>query len=323
MDVKEELENGRDEALLPSLPAEFKQLEEDGYQVVPGVYSPEECARGVDGIKAWFRGLGTGLDFSRPRSWRPESLPFSIHRIYQHGIGHLQAVWDVRQSPAVYSVFARLWKTRELFVSFDGVSVAEPPEWTGRPIDDKAWLHVDQGQAKRGRHCVQGLVTLEDMNSDDMTLQVLAGSHHYHQEVFRRFGTRSLGDHYRLDEDTEVAWLESRPDVRRVRVEAPKGSLVLFDSRTVHSNVPPLEKRREAHWRFVAFVCMAPARFASGNDVARKVQAFHDQRMTSHWPFECQLTPAKPRFGRGVVVPPTPEPQLRPLGRRLAGLDPW
>ena len=37
-------------------------------------------------------------------------------------------------------------------------------------------------------------------------------------------------------------------------------------------------------WRFVVFVCMAPARWSSPQDLYQKRHAYQHLRMTTHWP---------------------------------------
>eukprot|EP00697_Spironema_sp_BW2_P012851 gnl/Spiro4/29516_TR14452_c0_g4_i1.p1 gnl/Spiro4/29516_TR14452_c0_g4~~gnl/Spiro4/29516_TR14452_c0_g4_i1.p1 ORF type:complete len:356 (-),score=52.27 gnl/Spiro4/29516_TR14452_c0_g4_i1:43-1080(-) len=312
-------------SLLPSLSAEFDHLANHGWQVVENVLDAPTCDALRGGIENMFRSLGTGLSFEDASTWRSSNLPFSLHRIYQHGIAHYQPLWDVRQNPAVHDVFARLWQTPDLLVSFDGMCVMEPPEWSGKKMHIDSWFHFDQGPRKLGRHCIQGLVTLEDMSSADGTLMVIDSSHNLHLDFFRNFGMELVaGDWHKFTKE-QSDWLLAQPGLCVRRISAPKGSLVLWDSRTAHCNQPPQIGRPHPRWRFVVYVCMMPRKYATPKDLAKKLSALNELRVTSHWPCKVKLFGKAPRAYGGVaqrIFPPPPvPPTMTPLGRRLAGFN--
>ena len=63
-----------------------------------------------------------------------------------------------------------------------------------------------------------------------------------------------------------------------------QGSLVLWDSRTVHAGAPPIENRANPdRWRYVIFVSMTPAIWANEVDMKSKQEAFKKLRITRHW----------------------------------------
>lgn len=169
----------------------FGPLVRDGYQVIPGVLTPEQCAEGKRLVWKYLEGLGTGLKRDDPDTWydvkgEPMRFPPNMHGILQRlGVGQCEAVWYVRQIEAVREIFARLWGVHpdDLLVSFDGMSVGRPHEASKskRPAGQRLGEHFDQGPKKRGLWCVQGLVTLNDMDEDDQTLGVVPGSHLVHQ----------------------------------------------------------------------------------------------------------------------------------------------
>ena len=47
---------------------------------------------------------------------------------------------------------------------------------------------------------------------------------------------------------------------------------------------PEYERPNPERWRFVVFVCMAPARWSSHKDLAKKREAYKKLLMTTHWP---------------------------------------
>ena len=42
--------------------------------------------------------------------------------------------------------------------------------------------------------------------------------------------------------------------------------------------------RKNARWRYVAFVCMAPATWAQNEDYVVKKQGYEEKRTSNHWP---------------------------------------
>ena len=91
-------------------------------------------------------------------------------------------------------------------------------------------------------------------------------------------------------------------ECEKVRVACPKGSLVLWDSRTVHCGAEPL-RRTEPRIRSVIYLCYLPRSHATEANLRKKIKAFEDQRTTSHWPNKPKLFPLKPRtYGNPVPV---------------------
>lgn len=309
--------------------AVFAQLDRDGYCIIPNVIDSAFCDELINDIWQWMGALQTGIKRDDPETWTTKQWPANIHGIIQHhGIGQATHAWKLRQDPRVVQVFADLWQTKpeDLLTSFDGTSVIRPPELRkghkggkglGWQKDDEDWYHSDQRPTKLGRHCIQGWVTLEDVGPQDATLRLLAGSHLQHQRLKKPVS----GDWYRLD-DAEKK--EMRQDCEEVFVSCPKGSMVLWDSRTVHCAAAPRPGREAARWRYVIYTCMHPRRFATEKELSKKRQVFLDGRTSSHWPSPVKMFPKVPRsYGKELppwVNPPAyPLEQLTPLGKRLAG----
>ena len=120
-----------------------------------------------------------------------------------------------------------------------------------------------------------------------------------------------------------MEWYKSNV-LKEVRINAPKGSLVLWDSRTIHQNSPPLKGRENPRWRYVVYSCMLPADKILQKDKIKKSEALKNLRMTTHWPYPVYLFPEKAR-NYGKVLPELNTinklPELSPLAMKLAGLD--
>ena len=127
---------------------------------------------------------------------------------------------------------------------------------------------------------------------------------------------------WRKLEEPELAEYAAR-GCAPARVRCPAGSLVLWDSRTVHCGVEPEKGRRNAAaQRCVVYVCMQPRARATPAALRKKRAALEALRMTSHWAAKPTLFPLTPRTYGAPLLPiqsVTTPPTLTPLGRRLAG----
>jgi hypothetical protein len=341
-------------------------LEEKGYAVVPGVFEPEFC----DGIKAqlwdWMRRTTQGrVKPNDPSTWNSVNWVPHTHYIVQHyKMGHSKAVWAARKHPNAIKVFAHLYGTDKLTVSYDGACLWPAPE--GLPGEgedesnsddvasastsadsapkkkkkwprDNIWLHADQSPYATDRMCVQGFANFEEVDGQwDSTLKVIPGSHKKHEDLVSKHGIRpEMGgkqagkpdkNHWYKFTEEELERIYGK-DFREkvVRVSAPKGSIVLWDSRTVHQNCPPIKGRPIARDRAIVYLCYGPADWMSDAEVKNKAQRAIEERMSSHWPWQTKLFGKSPRtYGR--VLPDFDEQTGErddddPLVRKLCCLD--
>ena len=254
--------------------ANVTELQTRGYTVVPGVISPRDCDRYIGQYQHWL------TQFCR--KW-PKS---SNSLIRGYNTGHLETTWQVRLQAK--QVFAQVWKTDKLLTSFDAIAIGRPPEDGEEPYDDErtSWLHLDQESTRDGLHGYQGGVYLEEAANDDWTLQVMENSHLVFEKFFRqdpRGAAMSAEKQFFRLNPSQLHFFE-RNGCKTVRVPVPKGGMVLWDSRLVHANASPKKNRENpGRWRYVVFVSMTPARWASPEDMANKQAAFQGVKMTNHW----------------------------------------
>jgi len=150
-------------------------------------------------------------------------------------------------------------------------------------VEGQDSLHLDQSAERVGVHAYQGAIYLEEATADDWCFLVMERSHLYFDEFFDNFKENSRSEYRKLTK-TEKRWLSER-DCPVVRVAVPKGGMVLWDSRLVHAGAPPVFGRDNVgRWRYVSFVCMTPAQWASATDVGKKVDGFRKLQCSSHWP---------------------------------------
>ena len=243
--------------------------------------------------------------------------------LHQHfSCGHSQAVWDVRQNPNVVNVFSHIWKTKpeDLLSSFDGLSFAVPPEITNRGwYRNHTWYHSDQSFARPNFECIQGWVTAFDVNEKDATLAFYEGSNKYHAEFGTKYEITNKSDWYKLTDEEEEFFIEKGCSEQKIK--CPAGSLVLWDSRTIHCGTEAMRGREQPNFRLVVYTCYQPRTFASEKQLIKKKKAFNELRMTSHWPTKVKLFGKKPQtYGKSIPeITPILSPQLTKLGEKLAG----
>lgn len=307
-------------------------LDKYGVCIVPNVLDENECAQGQKGMWSTLEHISqtweNPIRQDKPTSWRNISNLFPMHSmLIQHwGIGHSQFIWDIRQNPKVAEVFSKIWSTQanvkpeDLLVSFDGVGIHMPPEITNKGwFRGNEWYHSDQSFQRNGFECVQGFVSLFDINEGDATLSFLENSNQYHGDFKEEFGIEEKKDWYKLNNDERQYFLNCECQPRKIKCK--KGSLVLWDSRTIHHGAEALRERAQANFRCVVYVCMTPREWANPKQLQKKQDIFNAQRMTSHWPHNPTMFPKTPRT-YGAPLPdiyPIEKPVLSPLGLRLAG----
>jgi hypothetical protein len=300
----------------------MEQLEEEGYCVIPNVIPDFVKVR--DRVWRDLMDLIPGFD---PRAGAPREAKRHIYSLYpmhsmlyQHEVGHLQSVWNIRQRPEIKAVFAQIWDTEDLYVSFDGISVLVPPETTGRGFHRSStsdWMHVDQSPHKTGRWSVQGFLNLYDATTMDATLAVIPGSHLEDRSGF-------------VDKDKKDWLLIPGRLNEAVRVEANAGDLVLWDSRTVHQGTLPIQDRptvarpieglmsgHEYSPRLVVYVCMLPKLRLTKAQRTKRIEAFANRRMTNHWGTKLFAKAPRRYGGPPPTIVELPAPNLNAIGKSL------
>jgi hypothetical protein len=299
-----------------------------GVAIIPAVLDNAECAAMENGmwqtLETWTKKWDTPIRKNKPNSWQhlTELKPINSMLIQHFGLGHAQFVWDLRQNPRCVEMFSTLWGSdpADLLVSFDGASFHMPSE-----VTKKGWnrsgprLHSDQCFHRNEFECVQSWVTAFDVNEGDATLAFLEGSNQLHADFAAHFGPGGKDD-WKMLHEHELDFYRSR-GCAEMYIRCPKGSMVLWDSRTIHCGVEPARGRAASNFRCVVYLCYMPRYRADESQLIKKRQAYEERRMTSHWPCKVKLFPLTPRFyeSESKAVSPLNAPVLNDLGMRLAG----
>jgi len=264
-----------------------RRFSKDGYLLVENVVPESLCAAVRSTICEFL-----DMQADDPASW-PESQSRG------HGIvpiHHPQALWDVRQHPAVHQVFAALHDTEKLWVVVDRVSFKtrdrdSPPPGPAEPI------HWDRHPGDDGGLSLQGLVYLTDTAPDQGAFCCAPALYRDLNGYLARHPEHGHSRQPVVDpESIEV-------------VGGPAGSLLVWNRKLPHSST----YNRCGQPRWVQYVAMDPA----GDDAARanRVTEFHD-RMPPQWAIVQNVT------GQKVPEPGGPV-RLSALGRKLVGIEVW
>ncbi len=301
-------------------------LEHDGVHVIEDVISPEMIAALREQMWTYLNHLTKHTQRpiikDQPNTYRSffELLPKHGMLLQHWNVGHNPMSWVIRQHPCVIEAFYDIWDTSDLLTSFDGLSISLPCEQTGRGwYRGTSWWHTDQSYRRNEFECVQGLVNLYDVEPGDATLRVLRGSHQYHGECRERFDIQDKPDWYKLS-DTQLEFYKDEKKCQDICLSARAGSLMLWDSRTIHQGVEPQRDRARENIRCALYVCMTPRSRSTAAQLKKKRKAFQDRRTTSHYPNNIRLFPVNPRT-YGHAIPQVDDYPIveTPLMRRLGG----
>ena len=310
-------------------------IEKYGVGIIPDVLGKEEIESMRNGM--WDYLEHTTQKFKRPidrnddKSWIEYLKLYPKHSmlLQQYGVGHSQFVWDIRQNPNVVNIFSKFWEvpSNNLLTSFDGASFHFPPENSNRGWYRQTWYHTDQRYLRPDFECIQSWVTAYDVEEGDATLAFMESSNTYHKEFNEYFSEINLefykkgnkSDWYKHDPVEQSFYEEKGCEEKRIKCKA--GSMVFWDSRTIHCGTEPLRSRKEKNIRNVVYICMTPRSLATEANLRKKRKAFDDLRMTTHWPHKPKLFPKNPRTYGGPLpnVTDVPKPNLTELGKNIAG----
>lgn len=302
-------------------------IEKYGVGIIPNVLGEEEIESMKNGM--WDYLEHTTQKFEKPISRENDKTWIEYLKLYpkhsmllqQYGVGHSQFVWDVRQNPKVVDIFSKFWEVppEDLLTSFDGASFHFPPENSNRGWYRQTWYHTDQSYFRPNFECVQSWVTAYDVEEGDATLAFMESSNTYHKEFQEHHQLTDKSDWYKHNRLEQSFYEEKGCEEKRIQCKA--GSMVFWDSRTIHCGTEPLRSRKEKNLRNVVYICMTPRSLATEANLKKKRKALNDLRMTTHWPHKPKLFPKNPRTYGGPLpdVTDVPKPHLTDLGKNISG----
>ena len=301
-----------------------------GVAIIPNLLNNDECNAMENGM---WNTLGKWSETwnderiikSNPSTWRNIKHLYPKHGmlIQQWGIGHAQWIWDLRQNPKCIEVFSTLWncEPQDLLCSFDAAAFHMPSEVTNIGWRRKTEFHCDQSYKRNDFECVQSWVTAFDIEEGDATLAFMEGSHNYHKQFADTFETTNDDWHVLKNLEEELFYLNNGCEHKCIKV--PKGSMVLWDSRTIHCGTEPLKGRLNPKHRCVAYLCYLPRQTATPAAIKKRINAFETLRTTTHTPNKPKMFPKMPRtYGAELKhISPLDPPVLNNIGKKLVGYN--
>ncbi|KAI3014274.1 hypothetical protein CBS147482_3869 [Aspergillus niger] len=305
------------------------EFHKNGCVVIKNVISPERAKYYCDKQIEWLKSFDLGFDENDESTWTTEHLPISFKggMYYGYAAPHEKISWEARTEPAVIEIFEKLWETKELLSSFDGMNISLPRR---KDVNWSPWPHCDQNPNRKGMQAVQGLVNFAPNGPKDGGLMLMKGSAKLFDEFFAQ--DRDPYDHEDapppemkymdlfLFHQRDLKWFEDR-GCELIKVNMDPGDLVLWDSRTMHYACLP----EGDQIRHVQYVCMTPKRFATEKALELKKYCFENYMGTTHWP-HCNIRPSTDKPMRnGKVCPkdrtePYEKPELTDTVLKLAGV---
>lgn len=297
----------------------LERLQEDGYAVLPGVFSKAEADRELERMWDFVETVSPTVKRHSSRTWwsqgrgDPDPWPCAQRDMMQlHQAGWVFS--DLREQFA-QRVFEKIYSTRELHCSKDGFTF-QRPTWSNvaRSPND----HFDQGLDMLGLHCVQGSVALTDQEERDGCFLCWPGSHRFREEILTARSYKQARRDFIILTDAEKEVLRGHGISPR-RVPVKKGDVVLFRSDLCHCGAPPLGARD--NFRAVVYVCCLPAALTPDEVYAEKMRAFERLETGAHWPTREEWFEMREAHRRLAIRPyfKTP-PRLTQRQQELYGL---
>lgn len=294
----------------------MSHLEEKGWCTVPiPGWSDEHSETFKDAFFTYLESCCSNFNRDDRTTWTPKNLPVLLHGILKSDFGHTPLQWAVREMCC--PIFEEIWGVdkKDLLCSFDGGCFLVG---TKKPMRGKQWIHCDQPRVfckENGydeRQCFQGVVTLTPSGPKAGGLVVVEGSH----KVWKGYMDRHPQDGLKWGPadiaDPELSKL------KLVKVCAPEGYMLLWDSRTFHCNTTGKEDR------MCLYVSMQPRCRATPKEILRRIKYYEEGKMTGHWCygdwFKANTLPRT--YGKETNRAPEIEiAELNDVTRRLVGYE--
>jgi ectoine hydroxylase-related dioxygenase (phytanoyl-CoA dioxygenase family) len=283
-----------------------KQLEENGYVVIPDVV-PKALLNGVVGD------ITELLDIPDIES------SMGMIELY-----HTQSMWNVRQYSTIHEAFSSILKNKKLWVSIDRVSY-KSPKVEPKTYNNGSFIHWDICINQRPRPFeLQGVLALTDTDETMGGFQCVPSLYRELDQWISTLPTKKAVSWYCNvvgDEAWEVVtdWERNTVDKLRVlpsrepkkwkieKVPMKAGDLVIWNSFLPHGN----GVNRGTNPRLAQYITMSP----EGDDRLReeRINCWKESAPPSGWSF-----PGNP------FIPQRKDPtKLTSLGRKLLGVDRW
>lgn len=290
----------------------IQHLHTHGWATVPlPGWKPEFVER----FLSWFTSCCPSFNRADPETWTAKNLPPMSRGIMKHYYGHTALQWEIRELCAPF--FAEIWgcSVEDLLTAFDGGCFLPAKPTT----TFSAWVHNDCPRDYTTFSCVQGIVNFVENGPEDGGLVLVEGSHQLFAEYMARH--QSEGFMWGLSDQTDPLLSERN----LIKICAPAGHLLLFDSRMFHCNAPAYGSVYRSdgtpRFRLCHYVSFQPRSGATAAELQKRQHLYEKGRMTGHWCYGPYFkeTSEHPRYPHAFPAPAIEIAQLNPLQRRFVG----
>jgi hypothetical protein len=219
----------------------------------------------------WMRGCNPSnpIDPAQPDTWRYDQIHPSANGIFKTCIAQEEFMWLARYY--LLDVFSAVWGTDDLVSSMDGGSLLIPSK------NDKftLWPHADQSRNNKDM-CIQGILMLTDSDTQDGGFAYVKNEEYACIPFFE--------DYIKRNSSYGIKWGKIDPEDEMIKnspirkVNAPAGSVILFNSMLFHTNVPSGRAHREA-----LYVSMQQRSLIDEKSRVQRDKAYIEGRNTGHW----------------------------------------
>jgi hypothetical protein len=270
----------------------------------------------------WFESCSLNFSSTDRSTWKSANMPTMLHGILKHYFGHTELQWTIRE--LCVPIFARIWgcQPEDLLCSFDGGCFLPCiPKEALKNTSFKQWIHCDEPRAYRNFSSVQGIVNFENNGPEDGGLVLIEGSNAIFSEYMDKHPSEGI---VWGPSDMTDPLLATR---QLIKICAPAGHIILFDTRTFHCNVHPwgsiLKEDGTPRFRMCTYVSMQPRLGATQKELDKRIKLYEKGRMSSHWCYGLWFkeTPEHPHLYGGINIRPevVEIAPLNPLRSRLIG----
>ena len=248
-------------------------LNEYGVAILEDYFSDDYADQVFEEMKNWMIGLKIGLT-KKENTWISRNMPLGPrYGMYQSIVSNAPIFWALREK--FHPLFSTILQNEELITSIDGASVYPAQNV---PVKKSTWAHIDQTESSEFM-CYQSQFIATDTNA---SFVCTPKSHLHHKKILRMIGNTKPKKNWHKFSDGEVLKLvKIFGDEYQIPILAKKGSVIFWDSRTIHA--AKYQETRDDTWRAVFYISMRPKQMFNDNDLKTVQTAVTEGLTTNHW----------------------------------------
>lgn len=207
-------------------------------------------------------------------TWIPRNMPYGPRKgMMQSLIGHAEPVWKIRE--LLYPIFRKLHGTKNLYTSMDGATVC-PPVPPTRAVKD--WPHIDQTTSEPW--CIQGQAVL---TTSSAAFRCTPRSSKEWEKVMEQCLVLENNSNWLKFSDRQILELQEMFKWWQMPIYVEAGSVILWNSKTIHSAQYHQSNVENDDWRCTVYVCMRPQDQFTKRQLTTLKRSVKECRTTNHW----------------------------------------